>query len=546
MLAPKVAPLVPPATSLRLIRATPYTAKIGIELDGIGDGGRSKQFVDVVKTLRPWTPLAGDTPVPLDANGWPQSDAQTVFFDIRPFGAWWGEDKIDDPDRFQPDWSGTYHLSFKGQATLRTGDPSQATLANQRYDAATNTTTAEVTVPKGGGLLVMVFAATQRTPESAKGSGVTDMKFIRPGYPADTKQLFTSEFLESLKPFSTLRFMDWTNTNANPGYYGDVGHHTLQWADRHLPTDATQQGYGTKVGASWEYAIQLANATGKDMWINVPVAASDDYVLRLALLLKSTLQPGRKIYIEHSNEVWNFGFPQYIYNKLAAVDEVGQGKSPLNNDGATDQETWAHRRHAKRLVEIGNIFRVVYGDAAMGTRILPVYASWSISPDAHYAQVLDWVNKTYGSPKKFFSAVAGAAYYNGNEAGATASVDDILASMKANSDKNLENRAAIQKIADAYGLKHFQYEIGPDTGGGSEVNVANRIRANRDLRIKEVLLHDATDNWFAKGGDLYMYFAHLGGYSRYGAWGLSEDVMNLDTPKWGAIYQMTGYGIAKK
>jgi len=32
------------------------------------------------------------------------------------------------------------------------------------------------------------------------------------------------------------------------------------------------------------------------------------------------------------------GFGQYIWNKLAAIDEVQQGNSPLNNDGSTDQE----------------------------------------------------------------------------------------------------------------------------------------------------------------------------------------------------------------
>ena len=43
-----------------------------------------------------------------------------------------------------------------------------------------------------------------------------------------------------------------------------------------------------------------------------------------------------------------------------------------------------------------------------------------------------------------------------------------------------------------------------------------------------------------EGGDLYMVFSHCSPYSRYGCWGLSEDIANLQTPKWQAIYELTG------
>jgi hypothetical protein len=70
--------------------------------------------------------------------------------------------------------------------------------------------------------------------------------------------------------------------------------------------------------------------------------------------------------------------------------------------------------------------------------------------------------------------------------------------------------------------------------------VANRIRANRDPGIRDVILHDAKDNWFARGGDLYMYFSHCSAYSRHGCWGLSEDIANVATPKWAAIHDLVG------
>jgi hypothetical protein len=473
----------------------------------------------------------------VDERGWPTSDAATVLFDIRPFGTW--SPPVDDPDRFQPDWSGTYKMSFQGQAVLGFVEETRAQIAEQKYDPAKNLTTADLVVPPGVGLVCVSFKQSKRTADSPEGSGITNLRVLRPGVAEDTKAVFSDEFLQSLKPFAAMRFMDWLETNHNPGFYGDPGHHALNWADRHVPEDATQGKYGNKYGAAWEYVIELANLTRKDIWINIPVAATDDYVKQLALLLKQGLFPECKIYIEHSNEVWNFSFPQYVYNKLAAADEVAQGKSPLANDGSKNQEVWGHRRHAKRLVEIGKTFREVFG-AQGAARIRPVYASWVIQTKSHYEDVLTWVDKTYGPPRNHFYAISGAAYYSIGKASPTADVTALLAAMRQSSDQHLALRSALKRIADHYGLKSCQYEIGPDVGGGKTENVANRIRSNRDPRMKDLVLHDARDNWFAHGGDMYMYFSHCSPYSRHGAWGLSEDIRDLNTPKWQAIYQLTG------
>jgi len=99
--------------------------------------------------------------------------------------------------------------------------------------------------------------------------------------------------------------------------------------------------------------LLAANELHKDVWINVPVTASaptvcrttpttdkppgdpnkcldtdptQTYEYQLALLFKNGneytnhtgLHPDLNIYIEHSNEVWNFGFPQYGLNEAMA------------------------------------------------------------------------------------------------------------------------------------------------------------------------------------------------------------------------------------
>jgi len=518
------------------MQVKPHPDKIGIELDGIGDGSRCMPFIDVAKTTRPYTKLNSGDLVATDSRGWPTADCQSVLFDIRPFPAW--NPPIDDPEKFMPDWSGTYHLALTGQAEVTSGE-GDAKVQNATYIPATNTTEAEVVVPEGTGLLILKFSHTRRSATSAEGTGFSNLKLIRPGYPANTKQVFTTEYLKALKPFAALRFMDTLATNHNPGYYGDAGHHALEWQDRRLPMDATQQETGNKYGLAWEYIVSLANETGKDAWINIPIAASDDYIRQLAQFLKLKLKPNIRIYIEHSNEVWNFGFPQYIYNKLAAIDEVKKGGSPLNSDGSQDQEVWTHRRHLKRLHDIAMIFKDAFGADQMLTRIRPIYASWLISPDAHFKDVLQWGANQFGEPKSYLYGIAAAAYYSDEKSAKDATPEQVLVTMQKASDENMKFHAQLKPLADQYGLKYTQYEIGPDSGGGRLDNLANRIRANRIPGMKDVVLHDAT-KWFEMGGDMYMYFASPSAYSRYGCWGLSEDIRQLNTPKWQAIYQMTG------
>src|SRR5260370_32195690 len=170
--------------------------------------------------------------------------------------------------------------------------------------------------------------------------------------------------------------------------------------------------------------------TGKDVWINIPASATDDYVRQFATLLQARLNPAIKIYIEHSNEVWNPLFGQNAYNLAATQAEIKKGGSPLNKDGTEDLNTLVARRHAKRLVEIGNIFKSVYGDGAINDSVRLVYAWWTIFPD-QYTLVLNWVKETYGPPSQFFYALAQTHYFNDSHAASNASTTGVLSAMPA-------------------------------------------------------------------------------------------------------------------
>ncbi len=536
--------------------------KVGIGLGGIGSW--ALEFVDVARTMRPFEGAAGGGPVPVDENGWPNSDARTVLFDFRPCCPWFGENQIDDPLRYVPKHvAGVYKISFTGQATVvEVGSNNQIT--NVRFDQATNTTTAELTVQEGRWLIILRFTDTRLTPTSPPNSGFRNLRVLRPGYHNRPNQVFRQEYLNALAPFPVIRYMDFTATNNyNPTFPG-----VMEWNQRPRIEQATFRGR-----APWEYVVELANLTGKDLWINIPVAATDDYVRQLADLLRNGLtNRDAKIYLEYSNEVWNPGFTQFRYNRDAAVAEVnretsGGATTTLNDDAGqcdhrSDQQVWGGRRFLRRVKEISDIFVDVFSPgsrASFGSKIRPVFA-WQIGGWVpYYSCHLAWFERVYGagSARQNFYGLAGASYVNADGAAANASPAAILTQMRNNSNQNLGNRRTnvaanwttsvgergMCEIAEIYGIRCLQYETGPDNGGGDANNVGNRIQANREAGIRDVLVHDLQTNWFdepqVKGG-LIMYFVHCSSSTRYGAWGATEDLDNLNTPKLQAIYTVMG------
>jgi hypothetical protein len=497
-------------------------AQVGIGLEGIG--GRGMEFVDVMKTSRPWTRFDG-APASADERGWPKEDARIVVFDMRPTMAW--APPMDDPDAYQIDVSGTYHLRFKGRAEVRPAPEvaRDVTVSTSAFDANTGFSTADVTLAKGKALMVLDFVGTS--------GGVQDVRLLRPGYPFKNAPTFHKPFLEALKPFPVLRFMDWLDTNGNNVFYGDPKN-TIEWDQRRLPADATQISSEAKGkrGVAWEYVAELARVTGKDIWINVPAPASDAYVRDLARFLKANIPASTKVYVEYSNEVWNWGFLQATYNQMAAEAEVKAGNSPLNNDGNGDKFVWRRRRHAKKTVEIGKVLASV-----LGARVRPVMSWWAIQPE-EYDDMLGWMKATYGEPKKLLYGIAMAPYFNTEKAGPNASVDELIDVMRRSSDESVKMRRDMIAVAKKYGVEAMCYEGGPDSGGGNPANIANRIRAMRDSRMEELVYRDIKNNWQDLGGGLFMYFTLSSAYSRYGMWGLTDDITRTDTPKFRAIRRL--------
>ncbi|WP_332826288.1 hypothetical protein, partial [Ramlibacter sp.] len=488
----------------------------------------------------PWESKAA-----VDELGWPTGDA-AVMVNVRTF------EPGDERKAYRYMTPGVYRLKFKGRATVSTTSVN-VTVRNYKYDARTNRSTAEVVIGARADALMLAFRNTR--------GGVKNVTLRRPGYTA--RETFTNEFKQALQPFGVLRMMDFLHTNYNP---------VRTWAERTTPASATQ---ASNKGGAFEYAIQIANELDKDIWINIPGGANDAYVRSLAQLIRRDLAPGRVVYVEYSNELWNFIFPQSTENMKAAVREAIAGDRTLTNGKLCTKEMfdsgnvddcnqyWAgYNRVGKRAVRISEIFSDVMGAAAMNNRVRVVYATQFASPGIAEL-VLKNIATYRGQPSASLYGVATAPYFYLSEhlaASQSASKDQILNSLQSSLRTEneplfaagiMENGSFVRKpyrggtntgashkaLADYYGLKSLAYEGGPDLRQNA-ANPAAKIAANKDARMG-ALVESEISQWIGCGNDLFMHFSLSSSWDQYGYWGLTNDPTELESPKYAAAREIT-------
>ena len=498
---------------------SPGAFNVGMNLDGVADYTAQQPFVDAMKQARhfgsPQTPW--DENANIDALGWPTQDAGAVVLCCIADAQ--GRSLI----------AGTYALSFTGQATINLVAAS-GTITNQAYNSATNTTTASVTLQDTGAgtSLDLAFTNTQRLPGDTPGDGITNITLIRPrqapnGHPWWDKptQLFTRPFLDLLKPFAAIRTMGFENTNGSP---------VVNWSDRTIPQYATQQ---TPAGVAWEYVFQLANQLKHDVWINVPDQATDAYVASLAALAAQSLDPSLHLYLEYSNEVWNYSFPQAARNQAAAVAEVqANPNSPLAwqcSDPNSCQYVWGERRVGERTVQIAQAFQAAFGPNANMLR--PIYAT-QLGQTYFLSLVLPMIANFWGPPANSLYGIAQAPYWTGDNSIDGLTRNKELAAAAANLATLGAAESGFTTWARYYGLQSLTYEGGPGMSGTPSLNA--KIAANR-AQAMGTQVQQAISGAAANGLSLYMYFNDAGAYGQYGMWGATENVFDRHTPKYRAL-----------
>ena len=144
----------------------------------------------------------------------------------------------------------------------------------------------------------------------------------------------------------------------------------------------------------------------------------------------------------------------------------------------------------------------------------------------------------------YFDAVAIAPYFSANNVSSSvqATLDacqsDITTAVPqmiqwhtslVNNRLPLNDRGRKLFIVAYEGGQHLQ----PDGNTSIEPTWA---AANRDPRMGQ-LYTQYLNTWKANGGQLFMHFASVGRYSRWGFWGLLEHVDQASSPKYDAVLQ---------
>jgi hypothetical protein len=203
----------------------------------------------------------------------------------------------------------------------------------------------------------------------------------------DAGEIFNPDWLARVEGMAVFRFMEWTNTNTT----------TLSdWTDRPLPEHATY----TPRGVPLEVMIRLANETGTEPWFTLPHLANDAFITQMARLIRDQLDPGLRVWIEFSNETWNWSFPQANHARDQAQARWG--------DGNRWQEWNAMR--AAQMVQIFN--REFAGQEDRLVRVLATQTGWHGLEEQLMAPSWQAESPDNPAPPTLFDAYAITGYFS--------------------------------------------------------------------------------------------------------------------------------------
>jgi hypothetical protein len=331
---------------------------------------------------------------------------------------------------------------------------------------------------------------------------------------------YNPDLISFMDDFQVIRFMDWMETNGSSN--------TL-WSDRNT-SDYYSQTLDNGVG--YEHIVNLCNTSGKNPWICVPHRANDQYISELAKLFRDSLNPGLKIYIEYSNEVWNGSFTQSQY-----ADSMG---NVMGYSGNSWEQGWQY--YAKRTADVMRIFENEFQD---NSRLVKVISSQAANSWLTNYIIEKFEDPLYNPTQVQADAIAIAPYFGGSVANDignaglinSISVDDILDSLELSLSTAYAWMDANKIVADTHNLELIAYEGGQHlvanaTYYNDTAYVNKLMDANRHPRMED-LYCEYLNYWFdSTQAGLFCNFSSHGVYSKYGSWGIKEFMDDTLSPKY--------------
>ncbi|EAZ91749.1 cadherin-like domain-containing protein, partial [Crocosphaera chwakensis] len=495
---------------------------LGTNLNGIHDWSTQVPFIDRFKSSRQWiTQTDGvwdtneDELLDLDANGWvkslpaledtPQYNyVSTIFTQL-------------DQGRYIVLYEGEGEIQYKLGGKI---DQAASVHGRDVIDASDN----------------LVITITETDPNQT-GDYIRNIRLIPEAYESTYEtQTFNPTFLEKTQPFGAVRFMDWMDTN-----------HSTQgeWNERPTLDSSTWSTSGTPV----EVMVELANTLDIDPWFTMPHLATDEYVTNFATYVRDNLEPERTVYVEYSNEVWNWQFQQAKW-----VDQ--QAKNDPNFDG-----NWMNW-FGKRTTEITQIWDQVFEQTGQKEQVIGVMAAqaanrWTAEQALNYDS---WSTENKTHADYGIDAIAIAPYFglsinSSNEAEIEKwNLDQLFDELTHGGvlsdghpggalQRSAEWIESYANLAKQEGLQLLAYEGGQHLVASNNQTITDLfIEANRDPRMGE-LYKEYFSNWYQQGGGLFMNFNDVGTPSKSGSWGTLESIDQAGSPKYDALMDLINNGI---
>lgn len=402
--------------------ATPAMASgnnppISIGLAAIRDWGTQQPFVDIFKTARLWIghrpnrwggmtfeELQGASA--FDAQGWP-----TLLPDgLAQIGTLVLTDLPPEADFY----AGSYVLFFEGEDRVTVGGRAR----NVKYGDN------EIRFDFDPGPGSVDIRVSGRDAHS-RNLDVRNITVIRADH-LDLYEagiLFNPDWLAHLEGSRGIRFMDWMGTNNST---------QSAWQDRPRPEDFSYSWRGAPV----EIMIELANRLGSDPWFNMPHLADDGYVQAFAETVYEKLATDLKVYVEYSNEVWNWQFDQALWAENQASARWGE------------QYKWT-QFYAMRGAEVARIWSSVFSGEARQSliNVIATQTGWlGLEADLLEAPLYLAENRQEHSPPwQSFDAYAITGYF-----GRFMGSGDFAETLQ---EKLAESRAAAEEDGNSRGLQ---------------------------------------------------------------------------------------------